>query len=616
MPDYYCVGPSMAADWGDDGPPLSRALVQRVFCYFVPYWRRALIVLACIGVAAGLGLVPALVTKGVIDYLGDPTGSVGPLAVLVSAGVAASLAGGLVGVLRTFIQTSISQGIMFDLRGQLFDRLLKQSVGFFTSRRSGDLLSRMSNDVGGIQDVVSETVFGLVSDVITVVSTLALMVLLDWRLTLAALVLMPIVLVPTRFVGKATYRARKQTQEQLSQISSYMQEVLGISGILLVKAFTKERAERQRFGDINRELRRLEIRETMIGRWFGLLNQVFFTLGPALLLLLGGYLVVTGQTTVGTVISVVTILAGRLAGSAGSLGNLYVNITGSLALFGRIFQIVDHPPEVAESPAARPLGRVDGAVRFEDVTFAYPGTSRAALEEVSFAVEPGQLVALVGPSGAGKTTLTYLLARFYDPSAGAILMDGTDLREVALESLSQQMGIVFQDSFLFHASVRENLLYARPDATQEQMEGAARAAHMHDFISSMPEGYDTVVGERGHRLSGGEKQRMAIARVILKDPRVVILDEATSNLDSVSEQLIQAALRPLFAGRTSFVIAHRLSTVLSADVILVFDGGRLVEHGNHADLVQRGGLYAELYQRQFLSGRPELEPRELLTAGA
>jgi ATP-binding cassette, subfamily B, bacterial len=615
VPDYYCVGPSMAADWGDDGPPLSRALVQRVFSYFVPYWRRALIVLACIGASAALGLVPALVTKGVIDYLGDPSGGVGPLALLVSAGVAASLAGGLVGVLRTFVQTSISQGIMFDLREQLFDRLLKQSVGFFTSRRSGDLLSRMSNDVGGIQDVVSETVFGLVSDVITVATTLALMLLLDWRLTLAALVLMPIVLVPSRFVGKATYRARKQTQEQLSQISSYMQEVLGISGILLVKAFSKERAERLRFEGINRELRRLEVRETMIGRWFGLLNQVFFTLGPALLLLLGGYLVVTGQTTVGTVISVVTILAGRLAGSAGSLGNLYVNVTGSLALFGRIFQIVDHPPEVEEPPTARPLGRIDGGVRFDKVTFAYPGTCSQALDEVSFAVEPGQLVALVGPSGAGKTTLTYLLARFYDPTAGRILMDGTDLREVTVESLSQQMGIVFQDSFLFHASVRDNLVFARPDATQEQIEAAARAAHIHDFIASLPEGYDAVVGERGHRLSGGEKQRMAVARVILKDPRVVMLDEATSNLDSVSEQLIQAALRHLFAGRTSFVIAHRLSTVLSADVILVFNGGHLVEQGKHAELVQRGGLYAELYQRQFLSGREEVEARELVTAG-
>jgi ATP-binding cassette subfamily B protein len=299
-------------------------------------------------------------------------------------------------------------------------------------------------------------------------------------------------------------------------------------------------------------------------------------------------------------VSVVTILAGRLAGSAGSLGNLYVNITGSLALFGRIFQIVDHPPEVTDRPGAQAIGTARGAVTFEGLTFAYPGTCRAALADVSFEVEPGQLVALVGPSGAGKTTATSLLARFYDPTAGAVRLDGIDLRDVTLESLSRQIGIVFQDTFLFHASVRQNLLYARPEASQDELEAAAQAAHIHDFITSLPDGYDTLVGERGHRLSGGEKQRLAIARVILKDPRIVILDEATSHLDTVSEQLIQAALRPLFAGRTSFVIAHRLSTVLAADVILVFDRGHLVERGSHLELVQRGGLYADLYQRQFL----------------
>lgn len=456
---------------------------------------------------------------------------------------------------------------------------------------------------------MSDTVFGLVASVITLITTLALMVSLDWRLTVAALALTPLVLVPSRYVGEATYRVRKQTQEKLGEMGAYMQEVLGISGILLVKAFTKERFERVRFGGYNQELRRLEIREAMVGRWFQMLRNVLMTLGPSLLLLLGGYLVLTGATTVGTVISVVTILAGRLAGAAGSLSGTYVNVTGSLALFQRIFQYLDLPPDVTDRPDARVLSGVRGAVSFHEVAFAYPGACNPALRDLSFDVEPGQLVALVGPSGAGKTTVTNLLARFYDPTQGTIRVDGIDLRDVTRESLSQQVGIVFQDSFHFHASVRDNLLYARSDATDGDLAAATQAAHLDDLIASLPEGLDTIAGERGHRLSGGEKQRMAIARVILKDPRLVILDEATSNLDTVSEQYIQAALRPLFAGRTAFVIAHRLSTVLAADVILVFDKGRLVERGTHAELVRLGGVYAELYERQFLPERREgLQP--------
>jgi len=607
VPPRFCVGPSMATDWGEQAP-LSLCLLRRVFAYFRPYWRRALIVFGCIGAAAGLGLAPALVTKGLIDYLAHPDAGLRPLALLVGAGVGATLLGGLVGVLQEYLTATISQGIMFDLREQLFGHLLGQSVGFYTSTRSGDLLSRMNNDVGGIQDAVAETVFGLVANVATAVTTLALMLILSWQLTLAAFVLMPLILIPSRYVGRATYRARRRTQEQLGEMSAYLQEVLGISGMLLVKAFTKERAEHARFRVLNAELRRLEVRQTMIGRWFQLMGTVLIILGPGLLLLFGGYLVLHGQTSVGTVVSVITILAGRLAGAAGSLGNTYVNITGSLALFQRLFAVLDLPPEVGDRPEARTVMHAQSGVSFEDVTFAYPGTVQPAVAGVSFQVEPGQLVALVGPSGAGKTTATYLLARFYDPQRGRVLLDGVDLRDITLESLSQQLGIVFQDTFLFHASVRDNLLYARPDATQAELEAATRAAQIHDFIASLPEGYDTLVGERGHRLSGGEKQRLAIARVILKNPRLVILDEATSNLDTLSEQLIQAALRPLFAGRTAFVIAHRLSTVLAADVILVFDRGQVVERGTHHELLAQDGVYADLYRRQFLGEQAPARP--------
>ena len=485
------------------------------------------------------------------------------------------------------------------LRRQLFDRLLGQSVGFFTRSRTGDVLSRINNDVGRIDDVVSSTIFGIARSALVVVSTLAFMLYLDWRLTLVALAGVPLAVIPTRRIGRAAYRARQRTQTKLSELTSYLQELLGISGILLVKAFAKERAERARFGQLNDELRRLEIRQAMISRWFGMLMGGLVAAGPAVLWLFGAYLVIHGRATLGTVVTLGTVLTMRLYGSVADVGNLNVNVLGSLASFQRLFEYLDLEPEVADAPDARRLERVQGAIAFEGVRFSYRQGGRSALRDVSFEIEPGQLVALVGPSGAGKTTVSYLLPRFYDPQAGRVLIDGCDLREVTLESLGRNVGIVFQDTFLFHTSLRANLLYARPGAKEDELRAAAKAAYLDEFIASLPEGSETVVGERGHRLSGGEKQRVALARVILKDPPIVILDEATSHLDSVSEQVIQAALTPLFAGRTSIVIAHRLSTILAADLILVFDRGRLVERGDHAALLARGGLYAELYERQF-----------------
>jgi ATP-binding cassette subfamily B protein len=617
----YCVGPSMAVDWGegDAAPEVPRRLLlRRVFGYFRPYRGRGALVVACVAVEAVLGLAPAVVFKALIDYLARPGGEFTHVLLLVSAGITAAVLGGLIGVAESYLTSLISQGIMFELRRQLFDRLLDQSVGFFTKSRSGEVMSRLSNDVDGVEDVVTDTVFGLVRNLLVTVATLVLMVRFSWQLTLVVLVLIPLVALPARRAGRATYRAREQTQTKLAEMTAYLQEILGISGILLVKAFVKGRAERERFGNINDELRRLQVRQEMIGRWFGMLMSTVQTAGPALIILAGGYLVLQGHTTVGTVFVFATVLGARLAGAATSLASMHVNVIGSLALFRRLFDYIDLPPDITDAPDATVLdGRVRGGLRFEHVTFIYPTSRRPALEDIDLEINPGQLVALVGPSGAGKTTLTNLVPRFLDPQQGRVIYDGHDLRAITLESLGAHIGVVFQDTFLFHASLRDNLIYARPDATDQQLHAAVKAAYLDEFVAGLPDGWDTIVGERGHRLSGGEKQRVAIARVILKDPQIFILDEATSHLDTVSEQLIQSAIAPLFQGRTSLVIAHRLSTVQAADLIVVLDQGRLVEHGTHAELLQLGGLYTNLYQRQFLArGQHNRRGHPLTVTGA
>jgi len=595
-------GESLTADLDEDAIRArhDRKLRRRVVRYFLPHWRRGLIVLILITAGAILGLVPALVTKELLDYLSRPDGGFSQVAMLVAVGLLAAVVGGLFGVAQAYLETSISQKIMFDLRGQIFDRLLDQSVGFFTESRTGEVMSRINNDVRGVEDVVSGTIFGMIYNLIVLPATLTFMFVLNWRLALLLpLIAGPLVILPTRHTGRKTFTARKRTQEQLGRMTAYLQEVLGLSGILLVKAFVRQRDERARFRRMNDELQHLELREAMIKRWFQLLMEVLGVAGPALLWLYGGYLVLNGQATVGTIVTFVVVLMRRVSNAAIDLATLHVNVTGSLALFQRLFDLLDMPVTVTDAPGARPMTACRGAIAFEDVTFAYRPDNRPALKDLSLRIEPGQLVALVGQTGAGKSTFTYLVSRSYDPQHGRVLIDDQNVRELTLESLGSHIGIVFQDTYLFHASIRDNLRYARVEAGDDELVAAAKAAHLHDFITSLPDGYDTLVGERGHRLSGGEKQRLAIARVILKDPQILILDEATSHLDTISEHLIQAALRPLLEGRTSLVIAHRLSTILAADLILVLDRGRLVERGTHAELLQLGGLYARLYERQF-----------------
>ena len=599
---HYCAGPAIAVDWGEENGSvkMTRGLLRRVCRYFAPYRGRGLAVIACVATESVLGLVPSIVYRVLIDYLARPHGDLAHVLVFIGAGLASVLGVGLIGLADSYLSTTISQGIIATLRQQVFENLLKQSVTFFTRNRSGEMMSRLSSDVERVEEVVVDTVFSLARNLLATIATLVLMLRFSWPLTLVVLVLIPMIGWSARRTGGATYRARGRTQGKVAEMTAYLQETLGISGILLTKAFARLPAERDRFARLNDEVRRLEVRQELIARWFSLLMQAAQAAGPALIMAVGGYLVITGRTTIGTVFVFATVLGARLTGSVSSLATMHVNVVGSLALFRRLFEYIDLPPQITDSPRARKLDSAAGAIRFENVTFAYPHSLRPALADVSVDIPAGQMVALVGPSGAGKTTLTSLVPRFADPQSGRVLLDGRDLRDLTLESLGQQIGMVFQDTFLFHASLADNLRYAKPDATGDELTAAIVAAYLTDFVAALPDGLETIVGERGHRLSGGEKQRVAIARVILKDPRIFVLDEATSHLDSVSEQLIQAAFEKLLRGRTSLVIAHRLSTVLTADKVLVLDSGRIAEQGTHAELLDRGGLYASLYHRQFL----------------
>jgi len=585
--------------------------VRRVAASFKPYTREVAVVLGAIALVSVLGLVNPYMLKFSIS-IGFGQANFGALSLFVAVMIVTPLISSLIGVGQTYLNTRVGQHVMRDLRNQLYAHLQNMPLKFFTDTRTGEIQSRISNDIGGVQSVLTDTATSTVSNVTTVLATVVGLLALNWQLTLLSLALVPLFIFLTYRVGNVRREISKNTQKSLAEMTAVVEETLSVSGVLLAKVFGRQRHEIQRFNGENDRYVALQIRQQMVGRWFMMFISTFFSILPALVYLLMGYMLFgqgqhptqkTITETVGTLVAFTTLQT-RLYFPIGQLLSVQIEIQGALALFDRIFEYLDMKNDLVEKPDAISLDphTSRGEVVMDGVTFRYrEDLERPTLEGVSFTMQPGTLTALVGPSGAGKTTITYLLPRLYDVESGAVRIDSHDVRDLTLESLGAMIGVVTQETYLFHSTIRENLLYGRPDATEDELIAAAKAAAIHDRIVELSEGYDTVVGERGYKLSGGEKQRIAIARVILKDPRVLILDEATSALDTHSERLIQAALERLMQGRTTIAIAHRLSTILAADQILVIDHGQIVERGTHTELLEQGGLYARLYNEQFAS---------------
>lgn len=647
----------MMRDEEEQKPKVTRALLMRVLRYARPYRWHIVGLLLIIMVTTGLGLLTPLIFRDLIDYT-LPNGDVQRLNLLALGLIAIPVINGGIRVIERKLNSTIGEGVIYDLRVALYSHLQKMSLRFFTNTKTGELMSRLNNDVVSAQTAISSTIIDIITNFVMVVATLAIMLTLEWRLTIIGITVLPLFILAARRLGSQLRDISRRQMELNAEMNAMMNETLNISGALLVKLFGRRQNEVQRFDDRAGRVRDWGVRRALIaGQFFILLGLVSVT-GTALVYWIGGHLVLEGIFTIGTIVAFASYLV-QLYGPLQSLTSAPVNFATSVVSFERVFEVIDLPVEIDEKPDAIDLAHIKGDLVFDHVDFSYrvdeahllsevkrigrmdnvravfsgsegeakPGNGSAAklkpdgqdlipafnpqhsqareqaLTDISFSIQAGQLTALVGPSGAGKTTITYLIPRLYDPTEGHILIDGHDLRDVKLESLAAAIGMVTQETYLFHDTIRTNLIYAKLDATQEELEAACKAANIHDFIVGLPNGYDTIVGERGYRLSGGEKQRMALARVILKDPRILVLDEATSHLDSQSEALIQDALKKVMAGRTSIVIAHRLSTILAADQILVLDRGQIVERGTHEQLLAENGLYAQLYETQFSKER-------------
>lgn len=583
-----------------NAPKISKELLIRILKYLKPYWLQLIIVFAIIILSSVLGLLPSLITARIIDeaILGKDFALLIRLVILAIITLAVS---NIVGVLESYINSWVSQRIVYDMKNEMFQHLQKMPHSFFTSEKQGDIITRMNSDISGVATVISSILTNIISNVCTVITTIVALFNIDAKLSLIGILVIPLLVLPTKSAGKNRWQLLSKSREKMDELNDVINESLSVSGSLLIKLFTQEETINKKFDAINKEVVTLSVKESRAGSWFRVVMGIFTNLGPLLIYLAGGYLIIKMNDTaitVGTITATVNMI-NRLYRPVESLLNVSVDLTRSMALFTRIFSYLDMDPQVKNKKIVlKPSFDKKTEIEYENVEFYY-SPEVPLIKNLSFFVPSGKMYAIVGPSGSGKSTVVNLLPRLYDVKDGAVKINGFDVRDIELGYLRSNIGMVTQEAYMFNGTIKENLLFAKADATMEEIENACKIANIHDFITKQPQGYDTPVGNRGLKLSGGEKQRLSIARVILKDPRILILDEATSALDSISESSIQNALDVLMKGRTSIVIAHRLSTILQADKILVISGGKIVEQGEHEELIAMNGVYKQLYETQF-----------------